>query len=93
MLTTSGESDKLQFSINTIKLVTDIEQESQDMFLGMVLKINQLCHILWTLEPMSSTVPSRETATLLHNLNEQGKKFFKNMVQLIGVKKIRANIS
>jgi hypothetical protein len=62
MLTTSGESDKLQFSINTIKLVTDIEQESQDMFLGMVLKINQLCHTLSIKDPMLLTVPLRETA-------------------------------
>ena len=70
MLTTSGESDKLQFSINTIKLVTDTEQESQDMFLGMVLKINQLCHTSSIKDPMLLTVPSRETATPLLLLSD-----------------------
>ena len=70
MLTTSGELDKLQFSINTIKLVTDIEQESQDMFLGMVLKINQLCHTSSIKVPMFLMVPSRETAILLQLLSD-----------------------
>jgi hypothetical protein len=70
MLTTSGESDKLQFSINTIKLVTDTEQESQDMFLGMVLKINQSCHISSIKDPMLLTVPSRETAIPLLLLSD-----------------------
>lgn len=67
---TSGELDKLQFSINTIKLATDTELESQDTFLGMVLKINQSCHTSSIKDPMSPTVPSRETATLLLLLSD-----------------------
>lgn len=61
--TENGEQDKLQSSINTIRPVTDTESESQDMFLGMVLRTNQSCHILLIKAVMLSTVPSRETAT------------------------------
>ena len=61
--TESGEPDNNQYSINTTRPVTDTELESQDTFLGMDLRTNQLCHILWMLVPMSTTVPSRETAT------------------------------
>ena len=60
----NGEQDKLQSSINTTRPVTDTGSESQDMFLGMVLKTNQSCHILLIKAVMLSMVPSRETATL-----------------------------
>ena len=70
MLTTNGEWDKLQYSINITKLVTDIEQESQDMFLGMVQWTNQLCHILLTKEVMFLTVLLREIAILLLLLSD-----------------------
>lgn len=68
--TENGELDNNQYSINTIRPVTDTESESQDTFLGMDLKTNQLCHILWTLEQMLLTVPSRETAIQLPHLSE-----------------------
>jgi len=74
MPTESGELDKLQYSINTTRPVIDTELESQDMFHGTVLKINQSCHILSMLVQMLSTVPSRETATPLPHSSEQELK-------------------
>ena len=92
MLIESGELDKLQSSINTTRPVTDTELESQDMFHGTALKINQSCHILWMLVQMLSTVPSRETATPLPHSSEdpraQDNKYiflFKQSIHIYGV--------
>ena len=70
MLIESGEPDRLQSSINTIRSVTDIEWESPDIFHGMDLCLSQLCHISSIRDPMSSTVPSRETLTLPQHLSD-----------------------
>ena len=66
----NGEPDRLQSSINTTRSVTDIEWESPDILHGMDLCLSQLCHILSIRDPMSSTVPSRETPTLPQHLSD-----------------------
>lgn len=71
MLIKNGELDKIQYSINTTRHVTDTEWENQDMYHGMDQWINQLCHISLIKEPMSSTVLSRRIATPLLNSSEQ----------------------
>jgi len=70
MPTESGELDRLQSSINTIRSVIDTEWESLDIFHGMDLCPSQLCHISSIRDPMSSTVPSRETPTLPQHLSD-----------------------
>jgi len=63
MLTESGGYAKLQSIINTIDAPGGTESDNQDTFLGMVLRINQSCHISWTTVPMLSMVLLEEIAT------------------------------
>merc|ERR1711865_74808 len=80
----NGELDNSQSSINTTRLATDIESESQDTFLGMVLKTNLSCHILWMLEPMSSTVLSREIAIQpQHSSDYRTQGLFSNLLSAV----------
>lgn len=71
MLTENGEQDRPQSSINIIRMHIDTESESLDTFLGMVLRISQLCHTWSILVQMSSMEPSRETAIQLHNSSDK----------------------
>ena len=58
----SGDIDRLQSIISITRRAIDTEWESQDTSNGMAHRTSQLCHSFTTLEPMSLTVPSRETA-------------------------------
>lgn len=71
MPTESGELDRLQSSISTTRCAIDTEWEDLDTCHGTVPWTNQLCHSSTIRDPMSSTVPSRETVTLPHNSSEQ----------------------
>ena len=82
MPTESGWQDNNQCIINTTRSSTDTEWEDQDTSIGTDHRASQSCHTSSIRVRMSSTEPSRRTATPLQRSSEEdryGKKSYSSI--------------